>query len=75
MKKIFCVPSLIAAMIVLALLLVSCSGEQSGRGSGGEEVDEDQSSEAGSGEDQGSSGSGSDLQASLVPITHLTSTQ
>jgi poly-gamma-glutamate capsule biosynthesis protein CapA/YwtB (metallophosphatase superfamily) len=62
-------------MIVLALLLVSCSGEQSEKGSDGEEVDEDQSRETGSGEVQESSGSDSELQASLVPIAHLTSTQ
>jgi hypothetical protein len=75
LKKIFCVPSLIAAMILLALLLVSCSGEQSEKGSAGEGVDEDRSSDTGSRGVQGSSGSGSELQASLVPIAHLTSTR
>ena len=78
MKKAPYVPAVIAAiavMVILALLLASCSGEQSEKGSGGEEVDEDQSSEANAGEGQGSSGSDSDLQASLVPIEHLTSTR
>ena len=58
-----------AALFTLALLLVSCSAGQSEEGAG-----EDQSDEANSEEVQEpSAGTEPDLQASLVPIAHLTS--
>ncbi len=69
MKRAFYTPATIAVVAALALLLGSCSTRQI-EDQGGKEG----ASEASSQEVRGSSGSSSsDLQASLVPIVHLTS--
>ena len=64
------VPLAIAALVVLALLSGSCSAGQSGPGAGGENADGANSGKAA----QPSADNRADLQSSLVPIVHLTST-
>jgi poly-gamma-glutamate capsule biosynthesis protein CapA/YwtB (metallophosphatase superfamily) len=69
LKRAFYTPATIAVVAALALLLGSCSAGQTEDRDG-----EEGASEASSQEVRGSSGSSSsDLQASLVPIVHLTS--
>jgi hypothetical protein len=66
LKRAFYAPAAIAVMVALVPLLNACSAWQS----------QDQSSETRSeGAREPSQSTGSDLQASLVPITHLTSVQ
>ncbi len=64
----------LAATLVLALLLFSCSVEQSERGTGEEETGEGRTGEAEAGDTQAfSADDSSGLRSAFVPVAHLTS--